>query len=82
MKKITLILAILAIAGCTDATRGKLFSLGSSAEIKCYSGGIVIYDGESTGKVRSEENSDGYYFVDKATGATMEVSGNCVITYK
>lgn len=34
----------------------------------------------STGKVGSEENSDGYYFKDAATGELVEVSGNVVIT--
>ncbi len=67
---------------CSDADRGKILSYGSSAKVVCYSGGIVIYNGFSTGKVKSEENSDGYYFVDKENGDQLEISGNCVITYK
>lgn len=73
--------ACILLAGCTDATVGKLKALGSSAHIECYSGGTLIYDGRSTGKVKSETNSDGYFFVDRETGLPMEVSGNCVITY-
>ncbi len=65
--------------GCTDAGFEKLTAFGSGHSVKCYSGAAVIYDGVATGKVISEENSDGYYFKDKATGVLMEVSGNCVI---
>lgn len=83
MKNLLLILAILLVTlvGCTDAQRGKITSLGDSAKIECYSGGLLIYSGLSTGKISSESNSDGYYFRDSKTDKMMEVSGNCVITY-
>lgn len=68
------------VSGCTDAERAKFGSFGSEHSVKCFSGGVVIYQGVASGKVLSEENSDGYYFTDKATGKLMEVSGNCVIT--
>lgn len=73
-------LGLVSIGACTDAEREKYFSLGSEHSISCYSGGKLIYEGTSTGKVLSEEASDGYYFEDKKTGKLMEVSGNCVIT--
>lgn len=81
MKKMFAILSVVALAGCTDAGLGKITSLGDPALIRCYSGTALIYEGRSTGKVRSEANSDGYYFVDSADGKLKEVSGNCVITY-
>lgn len=82
MKKILIIGALaLAITGCTEAQRGKVFALGDEAKVTCWSGGLQIYDGFSTGKVSSEQNSDGYYFVDKELNKTIEVSGNCVIIY-
>ena len=83
MKYITLllILATTVLVGCTDAELGKLSSLGNSATIECWSGGQLIYEGKSSGKVLSEANSDGYFFKDSKTGKFMEVSGNCVITY-
>lgn len=74
--------ALLVLAGCTDAQLGKLTSLGSSAHVLCYSATNVIFDGHSTGRVaRSDGGSDGYHFVDKADGKLKEVSGNCVVTY-
>ena len=81
MKRLWVLLGIIALSGCTDAARGKLSAYGGSAKIKCYSASEVIFEGESTGKVTSEANSDGYYFVDKADGRLKEVSGNCVIEY-
>jgi hypothetical protein len=75
------IVFVVAFIGCSDAQIGKFKALGNSAQVECWSGGRSIFKGESTGKVSSEENSDGYYFIDKATGSPMEVSGNCVIRY-
>lgn len=75
------IILLLLLTGCTDAARGKLSAYGGSATIKCYSGTSLIYEGESTGKVKSSTESDGYYFVDKADNLLKEVSGNCIITY-
>jgi len=74
-------MAVFSLTNCTDASRGKMFSLGDSAHVVCYSGGEKIYEGTSTGKVLSEKNSDGYFFKDMEDGKFKEVSGNCVITY-
>ena len=57
-----LIFALIALsAACTDATWDKYAVLGDSAEVKCYSGGKLIFHGVSTGKVENETNSDGYF---------------------
>lgn len=74
------IIALL-LVGCTDAGMGKFTALGNKATVMCWSGDTVIFNGRSTGKVRTEENSDGYFFVDSASKQTVEVSGNCVIKY-
>lgn len=82
MKKIIFALTTASLLiGCTDATIGKLTSLGDSATVKCWSGGTLIFDGKSSGKVQSEKSSDGYFFKDIKDGKFKEVSGNCVITY-
>ena len=81
MKRLIIIIGLIILSSCTQAQRGKLYSLGENAKVECWSGGTLIYSGISTGKVSSEESSDGYHFYDKATGKYMEVSGNCVITY-
>jgi len=80
MKVVISLLLILSLSGC-DAWFGKIQSIGESAKITCYSGERIVYEGRSTGKVNSEESSDGYFFKDKKTGKFMEVSGTCIIIY-
>jgi hypothetical protein len=74
-------LAILAmiLSSCTDARVKHFTTLGSSGEITCYSGGKEIYKGKSTGKIASEQASDGWYFQEDITGQLILVSGDCVI---
>jgi hypothetical protein len=82
MKKLIMVLAVLmatAITACRDTTIASWKALGSDGRIKCYSGGQVIFDGESSGKISSLEKSDGWQFMDKATGRLVRVSGTCVI---
>lgn len=55
------ILAATMLCGCTDAMFTKVSTIGSSAEVKIYSGGKIIFWGESTGQVSNEHNSDGYF---------------------
>lgn len=77
-----LVCSVANLSGClTDAQEARRDAWHSPADITCHSGGKVIYQGRSTDKVLSEENSDGYYFVDAADGLLREVSGDCVIVY-
>jgi hypothetical protein len=71
----------LIFGGCTDRDMAKLQAYGGSGHITCYSGTKLIFEGDSTGKISSEENSDGYSFVDRKTNKLVEMSGNCVIVY-
>ena len=72
---------IITFTYCTDATRAKLGGYGSKFLVE-----MINCDGTtgrswiSTGKVHSEENSDGYYFMDQNTNKVVEVTGNLVIT--
>ena len=68
------------VAGCTDASRSKLMGYGSQFEVTLYAcDGSVIKQWTSSGKVKSEETSDGYFFMDKASGRLIEVTGILVI---
>lgn len=73
-----LITAIL-LSSCTDATVSSFVAFGSAAEVTCYSGGKVTYQGRSTGRVSTVHQSDGWEFKDAATGKFVRVSGDCVI---
>jgi hypothetical protein len=67
------------LSGCTDAQWQQVSVLGNAGEITCYSGGKIIYQGKSTGKISTEEGSDGWYFKEDGSGKLIRVSGACVI---
>lgn len=73
-------LIILSLTACSNANRAAIHAWGKRHDIKCYSGGVLIYDGYTTGKVENEDHSDGYYFQDEATGKFTTITANCVIT--
>lgn len=80
MKFAVISLALLAI-GCTDAGwAGSVGSLNKSHHVKQYSGGQLVGEWDSTGKVLNEDRSDGYHFVDKKTGKLIRISGDLQIT--
>jgi hypothetical protein len=70
---------LLLLTACTDANKKQWTSLGNKGHIVCYSGGKVIFEGDSTGKVSTESQSDGWYFEDAKTGKLIRVSGDCVV---
>ncbi len=70
----------LVFVSCTDAQCARRAAFGSEGHITCYSGGKITFDGDSTGQILSEEQSDGWFFKDKKTSNLIRVSGDCVIT--
>lgn len=77
------LIGLLLLNACTDAqcSKNTSFFTGQDARVTCHSGGKVIFDGCSTGKVSSENGSDGYFLRDKETGRLVEVSGECFLDY-
>jgi len=75
-----LVLTIMAmmLTSCTDATMSKMGGYGDTFTVKVL-GPDTIITYHSTGKVISEEKSDGYYFTNRETGKLIEVSGNVII---
>lgn len=67
MKKVLLVLFTLGFIGCTDAEIGLVRSIGDSAKVICYSGGKVVFEDSSTGKVLGLE-AGGWAFVSKNHG--------------
>lgn len=74
------LLLIPLFVGCTDAYTAQWQSIAAEHKIELYSGGELVKEWTSTGKVLSEDNSDGYYFKDKASGKLVRVTGDLVIT--
>ncbi len=76
-----IIVCVLFLFSCTDSGRSKLFSHGDEFTISLLDcKGEIARQWTSTGKVKSEANSDGYYFMDKSTGRLIEVTGNLIIS--
>jgi hypothetical protein len=80
MKKkiITLYILSILMVSCTDATISKIGGYGDTFTVKVLGPDTVITY-HSTGKVISENGSDGYYFNDRETGKLIEVSGTVII---
>ncbi|MDJ0737062.1 MAG: hypothetical protein QNJ47_23840 [Nostocaceae cyanobacterium] len=81
-----LIIIIISFNSCsswgTGLSRNISHWSNRDAQITCYSGGKIIFQGKSDGKVFSKTNSDRYVFFDQGNkGNLTQVSGDCVIQY-
>ena len=70
----------LSICSCTDARKAKITGYGGEFKVEMFSGGQMVRTWIASGKVQSENGSDGYYFNDKTSGKLIEVAGDVVIT--
>lgn len=79
-KGVALALSIVVLAGCTEARRAKGGATFSDkpADITCWSHGVQIFSGRSTGKVSHRE---GVGFVDATNGRYTTIQGDCRIVY-
>jgi len=76
---IIFLIVLAPLMGCTQAEIKDAITIGRPGIVKLYSGGQLVEQWESTGKIISEENSDGWKFVDKKTKKLIRVSGTVVI---
>lgn len=77
----TATLAALALCACTDAERASFAAYGNEARVVCYSGGQVVFDEVSTGKV-NQLDGDGITFKSKKTGGYVRAFADCIVTSK
>lgn len=81
MKKAIIALALAAgiftVTGCTDAEQAQLFAYGSKTQVKCYSGGVLIFEDESTGKVSQGEA--GIYYKSSKTQELVHTYADCIV---
>jgi len=81
MKKVLILIIAVSILGCTDAQQSKIGGLGDKFSVDLVNcDGSVTHKWISSGKVMSEQNSDGYYFNEDKTNRLIEVTGNLIIT--
>lgn len=73
---------IVGLAACSNADMAQLGAVGKPADIVCYSGGKVILQDRSTGKIASEDRSDGWYYQSAKAfpGKLVRVSGQCIVS--
>jgi hypothetical protein len=79
IRRIVLGILLLLGSGCTDAEMAERVSLGSRCRVTLYSGGKPVREWVSTGKVQTEEKSDGWYFMDAGTSKLVRVSGDVTV---
>ncbi len=80
IKNMFLVLFVFIVCSCSNADIAAMNAWGQRHHVKCWSGGIVIYEGHTTGKIENERQSDGYFFQEQESGKLVGVSGNCLIT--
>lgn len=81
MKKLlTAALLLAATTGCTDATVEAVTNYGNESKVVCYSGGQIIFDDMSTGRVEASETGAGLYFRSKTSGEYVRTYADCIIT--
>ncbi len=80
INKITLLALTIVLASCSDAEKSAMSAWGQKHRVKMFSGGQVVGEWTSTGKIVNESNSDGYYFKDDKTGKMVTVCGDVTIT--
>jgi len=68
------------LAGCTDAQRAGVGTLGEEATVTCYSGGVQIFNDDSTGKVWVTDS--GLTFKSKKTKSYVRTNADCIVLSK
>lgn len=74
------IMFTVALGACSDAKRQAFGALGKPRKVTVYpANGDSARVWITTGKLVNEDNSDGFYFEDAATGKLVEVYGQAVV---
>ena len=81
MKKMIAAVVLFGLVGCTDSCISQLATYGEIEHITCFSGGVMIYDGYSTGIVE-KSSSDFFYLRDRATGKFVAINGDCIVRHE
>lgn len=82
MHRFTSLCLAFLLVGCTNAEIAGVKGFGEDFKITVYSGGKAVRTFVSSGKVLTEAESDGWYFMDAETKKLVRVSGTVVIEQK
>ena len=85
--KTTIMIMVMAMSlvlfSCKDASIAQWNAQGKQHIITMFGcDGKIIAQWTSTGSVKNEAQSDGWYFEDAATGKLVEITGNIVVQVK
>ena len=72
-------LSLVIFSGCMRAEMARISAIGSDHKILVYSGGNLVKEFHSVGKVLTEQDSDGWYFLNKETNKLTRVSGTVIV---
>ena len=78
-KYILMTLSLVIFSGCMRAEMARISAIGSDHKILVYSGGNLVKEFHSVGKVLTEQDSDGWYFLNKETNKLTRVSGTVIV---
>ena len=67
-------LLLLLLVSCS----GTMFGSSKPQEIRCWSGGTVMFEGKSIGAVIISRSGH-FVFIDHETGRLTEISGDCIM---
>lgn len=80
-----LLCSLLLLAGCDVPQPSQATSVHRTARVTCYSGGEVIYEGQSSKNQAVSNTSAGgsqvWTFVERESGKWVSISGTCVVRY-
>lgn len=79
MKMFSALILMAVLSGCTNAELAKNTAYGTKFKVTLYSEGVPIKTWISTGKVETEAESDGWFFVDETTNKLIRISGTVTI---
>jgi hypothetical protein len=74
--RLVMMTLVLALVGCTNASVAQFKAYGNYHVVRQYSGGVLIGEWRLKGKVEAETDSDGWFFMDAATGQLVRISGD------
>jgi hypothetical protein len=80
MKLAAALIVLTSVTGCASADLSSMKSWGARHHVKQFSGGVLVGEWTSKGRILNEKSSDGYYFEDEKTGNPVMVSGTVQIT--
>lgn len=73
------LVVFVSLAACTPTEKAARTDGWNAAHLKCYSGGVLIYEGDSKDEVKWSD-AGAWSFVDAKTDQYVRMSADCIVT--